>query len=679
MRGWQSCANILKSYNLQTIDSLGEFTQAEVICAGVLIDYVQTTQKGKLPRIATPVKIFSNEIMEIDYATRYGLELIQPNYDGGISLLKVLDKTITNSGARLLSNMLSSPCINPNDINNRLDRVNFFVDHPNIIKLLRDCLRQFFDINRSLQRLSINRGGPKDLYNIAHSLQQIPNIKHIITSFQTYQNDSIYPCLPDNLFKLLDKLITQSNLVDNILNVLLDKYDELPTITRNGGFIKPNVNAELDYFKNIRNESKIKCEELKEKYIEQTGITNLKIKDNSIIGYFVEIPTKSSEIMLSHEGFIHRQTVLNAVRYTTIELSALQDEVVNAEQRALEIEIEIFDNLTDFILAQADNITKSVEIIAKLDVASSLALGAIENNYTRPIIDDSFDMEIVEGRHPVVEYVLSKNGNNNFVANDCVIKYDNDRLWLLTGPNMAGKSTFLRQNALITIIAQMGGYVPAKYARIGIVDKLFSRIGARDDLSRGQSTFMVEMIETAAILNQSTNRSFVILDEIGRGTSTYDGLSIAWSVVEQLSEVNKCRTIFATHYHELTKLKSRQPFLSLHCMKVKEFNQDIIFMHEVIDGSADRSYGIHVAKLAGLPSNVINRAEQVLKILENEKNNKNLASINNTLPLFEEYINEIKEESIEKSPIIDSLENIDIDNLSPKDALDYLYKIKSLL
>ena len=368
---------------------------------------------------------------------------------------------------------------------------------------------------------------------------------------------------------------------------------------------------------------------------------------------------------------------MNAVRFTTEELEALEREVISAEEEALKIEIEIFEKIREFALGQAKHIIRSSEIIAEIDVASALAELAAECNYVRPVVDNSFDFNIEEGRHPVVEAALKRDAKGGFVGNDCKLNFDNDRIWLLTGPNMAGKSTFLRQNALIAIMAQMGSFVPAKSAKIGVIDKVFSRVGASDDLSRGRSTFMVEMVETAAILNRATKRSFVILDEIGRGTATFDGLSIAWAVVEQLSEVNKCRTIFATHYHELTKLKDRLEALSLRCMKIKEYNGEVIFMHEVISGAADRSYGIHVAKLAGLPSLTINRAEQVLSLLEEEKQNKVMSSVELDLPLFATLKEAEKEE--EPNPVLLELEDLDVDSLSPREALDMLYKLKAKL
>ena len=413
---------------------------------------------------------------------------------------------------------------------------------------------------------------------------------------------------------------------------------------------------------------------LQSKYAEQTGIEHLKIKYNNVIGYFIEIPNKEAASVIANPEFIHRQSVLNAARFTTVELTELENQIRGAADKALALELAIFDNLVHSILLAADDITRTANALAELDVGAALADLAIENNYCRPEIDDSYAFEIVDGRHPVVEEAIRRSHDGSFVGNNCSLDVDTNRIWLLTGPNMAGKSTFLRQNAIIAIMAQMGSFVPAKSAHIGYIDKVFSRVGASDDLARGRSTFMVEMVETASILNRADRRSFVILDEIGRGTATFDGLSIAWAVVEYLHEVNKCRALFATHYHELTDLVGRLRAMTLHCMKIKEFKGDVIFLHEVIDGAADRSYGIHVAKLAGLPKKVLERAEQVLAKLEHENQHKNLNNLDAELPLFSFVAKEEK-----KSPLIEELEKINPDDLTAREALQKLYELQDLL
>ena len=669
-----SINTLMRAYKVKTLDAFGDFSKIELIASGVLLEYIENTQRGKLPRLEIPHRVLSGDILEIDGATRRSLELTKPNTDTGICLLKVIDKTVTAMGGRLLADRLASPIMDIKEINDRLDMVSFFIENNKIRREIRSQLRKCQDLKRSIQRLSISRGGPRDLYDLATTLHLIPYIKDIILSLSSYQEGSIYAQAPASLLELTKKFFDHSALEEEILRVLLDDKEELPVLARSGGFIKDGAYAPLDYLRNIRKEAKIKTEELREKYSQEMGV-QVKIKDNSLIGYFIEVPAKNAEKFFEDKRFIHRQSVLNAVRFTTIELSELDADVNSSDEKALELELKIFNELTDRIIAQCDAISRSAEIIASLDVASAIAELSIEYNYCRPVIDDSTDFEIVEGRHPVVEAVMKKDCSGSFIGNNCKLKNGEDTIWLLTGPNMAGKSTFLRQNALIAILAQMGSYVPAKSAKIGIVDKVFSRVGASDELARGRSTFMVEMVETAAILNQATDRSFVILDEIGRGTSTFDGLSIAWAVVEQLAEINKCRTLFATHYHELIKLNKRIKALSLHCMKIKEFDGDVIFMHEVIDGAADRSYGIHVARLAGLPDLTVKRAEQVLKLLEEEKQNKILSSIEDDLPLFEVLKETVVKD--EPHPLLEEIKNMDVDSLSPREALDKLYELKA--
>lgn len=668
---------LLKAYNVQAIEVFGDFSRVEIMASGVLLDYVENTQKGILPRLEKPCRILGDDMVDIDASTRRSLELLSTTNVRGVSLLKVMDRTVTNGGGRLLAERLASPIMNVREINDRLDMVTFFLNNPNVRTKLREVLRQTTDIKRSIQRICMQRGGPKDLYDLAYSLRLIPEIKNILLSFALYQEDSIYAQVPQVLDELVNRFFDHSYLVESIINALPEDKKDLPTLTRNGGFIREGAYAELDYLRNVRDESKTKCEYLRDLYAQETGVTGLKIKDNSVIGYFVEVPSKFANILFDNPKFIHRQSVLNAVRFTTVELSELENEVNSSTEKALEMELRIYEELSLHAIAQVDAISRGAEVISILDVSAGLAELAEECNYVRPVVDDSLDFEIIGGRHPVVEYVMQKSGDGNFVGNNCVLNHGGDDIWLLTGPNMAGKSTFLRQNAIITIMAQMGAYVPAEKARIGAVDKVFSRVGASDDLANGRSTFMVEMVETASILNRATERSFVILDEIGRGTATFDGVSIAWSVVEHLAEINKCRTIFATHYHELTKLCSRIKRLSLHCMKIKEFNGEVVFMHEVIDGATDRSYGIHVARLAGLPELTIKRAEQVLRVMEEEKQNKILTAIEDDLPLFE--VLKQKEEAVvvEESPVVLALRELDVDDLSPRDALAKLYELKS--
>lgn len=666
---------LLKAYKLQTMDTFGDFSKQELIAAGILLEYINNTQKGHMPQLKAPTRILSDAIMEIDAATRRSLEITVPNTANSLCLLKVIDKTITAVGGRLLTARISAPIMDIPEIQNRLDAISFFADNPNVRHKIREVLPQCMDMERAVQRLSLGHGGPKDLYDLASTLKIIPLLKHIVLSFADYQKDTVYTEVPSAISQAVNNFFDHSALQAEIENTLLENREDLPSLTRNGGFVRKGSYPDLDYLRQIRVTSNQKCEELRQYYADLTGIPSLKIKNNSVIGYFIEVPQKMADKLINDSQFIHRQSVLNAMRFTTVELSAIESEVNSSTEKALEMEQAIFNQLVEQVLAQGNAISRSSAIIAELDVASAFAELATEYNYVRPEIDDSLDFEIIEGRHPVVEYAIKNEGKGNFVGNDCIFTPNEDQIWLLTGPNMAGKSTFLRQNALIAILAQAGCFVPAKHAKIGLINKLFSRVGASDDLARGRSTFMVEMVETAAILNRADERSFVILDEIGRGTATFDGLSIAWAVAEHLAEINKCRTIFATHYHELTELNKQLKNLSLHCMKIKEFNGDVIFLHEVTDGAADRSYGIHVAKLAGLPEIALKRSEQVLQLLEENKKTKALTQIED-LPLFATLRTETPKEK--PNPAIEELETLDLDSLSPREALAKLYELKQL-
>jgi len=450
-----------------------------------------------------------------------------------------------------------------------------------------------------------------------------------------------------------------------------------------GGFIKEGYHQKLDALKNIGSESKRLIASLQEKYIAMTGIDRLKISHNNVLGYFVDVPAKKADSLMIKAGdtqekdnpFIHRQTLANNVRFTTAALAELERDISSAGEKALAIELEIFKALEEQTISVASDITLMAHALADLDVSTALAELAIELEYTRPILTQDLAFSIDGGRHPVVERVLHQNGTEQFTPNACTLNPE-ERLWLLTGPNMAGKSTFLRQNALIAILAQIGSYVPASSATIGLVDKVFSRVGAADDLARGRSTFMVEMVETATILNQSTDRSLVILDEIGRGTATYDGLSIAWACVEYLHEQSQCRALFATHYHELTTLEKRLNALACHTVQVKEWDDNVIFMHKVIKGNANKSYGIHVAQLAGLPANVIQRAEEILLKLSATDAAAEKGKMLDDMPLFNLST---PAEAPKTSLAETALKDINPDDLSPKDALNALYHLKTLL
>ena len=661
------------TFEVKTLDAFGNFSKAEITAAGVLIDYIELTQKGQIPRLQKPKQVLDGDVMEIDASSRRSLEIFSSlSGERGTSLLSIMDKTVTGPGARLLAQQLASPLTDEDTINQRLDIVDFFITNPVIRDKLRSLLQASPDMERSLSRLSLKRGGPRDLSAIRDTLAKIPSLSTL------FYKDGII--LPKPLEKNLQMIGNHSHLVD-LLERALGK--DLPLFIRDGGFIATGYNSELDELRTLRDESRRLIVALQSKYAQEVDVSSLKICHNNVLGYYVEVNAKYAQSLLESEAkgktvFIHRQTLANTARFTTVELSSLEEKIRGAAEKAIALEIAIFENLTTEVLTYAEDIIRAGKVFAILDVRAALAILAYEQNYVRPIVDNSLAFIIKKGRHPVVEVALQEAHDTAFVPNDCEMDQDKSRLWLITGPNMAGKSTFLRQNALIAIMAQMGSFVPAESAKIGIVDKIFSRVGASDDLARGRSTFMVEMVETAAILNRSTEKSFVILDEIGRGTATFDGLAIAWAVAEALHEKNQCRALFATHYHELTILAERLSRLSLHTMKTKEWKDNVVFLHEVAEGCADRSYGIHVAKLAGLPIQVVERAKQVLLELENKNNQiENLAK---DLPLFAVFENQMKLNNDEKkpSPLVQTVKKINPDLLSPREALDLVYQLVNM-
>ena len=658
-----------KLFDVATLDAFGAFSRAELAAAGALVDYVELTQKGKFPLIKPPVQVATNDVMSIDAATRRNLELTRTmSGERSGSLLATIDRTVTGGGGRRLAADISSPLTQPDKILKRLDMVSYFVGDHERRGRLRDILRRCPDTERALSRLVLGRGGPRDLVLIRDGLGETANIRDALTRKNL-------DTLPEALTAASEQLGYHAELVETLRAALAP---DVPFLARDGGFIARGFRADLDEFRTLRDESRRHIANLQATYAKEVNIPSLKIKHNNVLGYFIEITPRFVEKMT--EDFIHRQTMANAVRYSTVALGELEDKISRAADRALALELTLFDELVAKVKETGAAILSAASAIAEIDVAASHAELAVEQSYCRPVVDDSLSFEITAGRHPVVETALKADAEADFVANDCCLN-EGQRLWLLTGPNMAGKSTFLRQNALITILAQIGAFVPAEKAHIGIVDRLFSRVGAADDLARGRSTFMVEMVETAAILNQAGPRSLVILDEIGRGTATFDGLSIAWATVENLHEANQCRALFATHYHELTALAGKLPALQNHSMRVREWKGDVIFLHEVAEGSADRSYGIQVAKLAGLPKAVIHRAESVLKALEEKDQGSAATRLANDLPLFATVIQETKESEKRKAPseIEERVATINADELSPRDALSLIYKLKELM
>ena len=654
-------------YGVAALDAYGTFGRAELAAAGSLLDYVELTQVGKMPRIAPPRRLIEGAVLEIDAPTRRNLELAR-NLSGERqgSLLWVIDRTVTGAGARLLGARLAGPLTDPRAIEARLDKVEFFLDEGRVRGDMRALLKGCPDLERALSRLTLGRGGPRDLAAIRDGLRQTAGARAALTGAASPPPAGIEAASGD--------LGQHDVLVDRLERAL---GPDLPLLARDGNFIAADYAPQLDELRSLRDESRRLIANLEAEYRARTGVDTLKIKHNNVIGYFMEVSARNAEKI--GEDFIHRQTMANAVRYSTIELGELARAISEAGDKALAVEIELFEDLTGEVATRADEIALAASALARLDVAAGLAELAADRNYCRPRVDDSLAFEIAAGRHPVVEAALQASHADRFVANDCDLAEDR-RLWLVTGPNMAGKSTFLRQNALIALLAQIGSFVPAAEAEIGVVDRLFSRVGAADDLARGRSTFMVEMVETAAILNQAGARALVILDEIGRGTATFDGLSIAWAVIENLHEVNRCRALFATHYHELTALAGRLGALSNHTMRVKEWQGEVVFLHEVAAGVTDRSYGIQVAKLAGLPVEVVTRAEHILETLEQGEEAGAVSRLAEDLPLFSALLEKPAGAATPTpSAVEEALAEIHPDELSPREALELIYKLRGLL
>lgn len=637
-------------YGVQTLESFGDFKPQEIAACGSLVDYIRLTQKKDLPSLKPPMRLRERGRLELDAATRRNLELHRSlSGDSRGSLLEVIDHTKTPMGARLLSLHLAAPLTDLKELDTRLENLDFLYGNLSLIEALRAVLSCCPDLERPLSRLMWGRGGPRDLGILTRGLKLLPDIQKIFKNHD----------LPQGFSLILKRLGDYEELTHRLTCAL---QDELPYMVRDGGFIRPGYHPPLDELLNLKEDSKEALEALQQKYSRETGVTSLKIKHNNIVGYHIEVTSQHKDKL--GPAFIHRQTMANAMRFTTPELSELEKKIMGALDQALSLEAQLFQELVEGVIARASEIIETTQALAALDVLASHAYVALEKNYVKPILDETLAFEIEGGRHPVVEDLLPQ--GVPFVPNKCHLK----GLWLLTGPNMAGKSTFLRQNALIALMAHMGMYVPAQKAHIGLIDRIFSRVGASDDLARGRSTFMVEMTETATILNQATPRSFVILDEIGRGTATFDGLSLAWACVEHLVHVNRSRSLFATHYHELTVLEKSLDEVSCYTVKIREWEDQIIFLHEITQGTADKSYGIHVGKLAGLPPSVIKRAEEVLTRLEQTQSKPKLAS--QPLPLFTEAYNA-------PSPLEKTLRALNPDDLSPKDALEELYELKKLL
>jgi DNA mismatch repair protein MutS len=656
-------------FAVATTDAFGTLTRLELTAAAACVTYVERTQLGKRPPLSPPVREAQGATLSIDQATRANLELTRTL--GGErrgSLLAAIDRTVTAAGSRLMAQRLAAPLTDPKAIGERLDTVAAFVEDAAVRQETRALLNAAPDMARALSRLVVGRGGPRDLAAIRDGI-------------------AAADALADRLKPLAAASTELGGAVNNLQapeHALFERLraalaEELPLFKRDGGFVRHGHLAALDEARALRDDTRQVIAGLQARYADDTGVKSLKIKHNNVLGYFVDVTAQHGEKLMAaplNATFIHRQTLAGQVRFTTTELGQLEAKIANAADRALNMELELFEELNTVVVAASEAIKAAAEALAVLDVSSALATLAVERSYVRPEIDRSLDFVVEGARHPVVEQAISE----PFIANDCDLSPPKGakagRIWLLTGPNMAGKSTFLRQNALIAVLAQMGAFVPARHAKIGVVDRLFSRVGAADDLARGRSTFMVEMVETAAILNQAGERSLVILDEIGRGTATFDGLSIAWAAIEHLHEQNRCRALFATHFHEITVLATKLPRLHNATARVKEWQGEVVFLHEVVPGAADRSYGIQVAKLAGLPPSVIERAKVVLAMLEAE--DRATPRGFEDLPLFAAPAKPAAPDPRQSAldTLLATLQALNPDEMSPRDALEALYALK---
>lgn len=657
---------ILDFYKISSIKAIGEISELQVSSVGSIIEYLSLTQKQNLPKLPMPKIINFYNYMNIDAATRTNLEIVT-NVAGQAkgSVLSTIDNTVTKAGSRLLYKFLSTPLMDLATINHRLDITNFFYHNLSIITSLKSLLKKTGDLERCLTRISMNRSTPRDLLSIKYTLL---TASHIKTEFANQFGEN----LPPHIEQLIEPLGGNEQLYS-----LIDQSikEDAPNSLLEGGIIKPEYDLRVNEFNQLINNSKSHLEKLKLNYQRETAIDNLKILHNNVLGLFIEVTTRHSS-KITDPKFVHRQTTSNSIRYTTSELQKLESAMLNAKASAISLEQELYTKICQQVIDKSASLKLLSDSLSRLDVFCNFAFIAKEYNYVIPELSNDFNFEIIGGRHSTIEQGLLKE-SKAFINNDCNLLIDS-RIWLITGPNMSGKSTFLRQNAIIAILAQIGSFVPAQKAKIGIVDKIFSRIGSGDNLLKGQSTFMVEMLETSAILAQSTAKSLIILDEVGRGTSTYDGMAIAWAVLEYIHDKLKCRCLFATHYHELTTMSNSLPALKNYTVAIEELSDNILFLHHIIPGIADKSYGIHVAQLAGLPKPVIKRANEILAKFEKIANgqNKNLSkTASNNLSLFDFDAEPKKDEKY--SRLAEEINNINPDQLSPKQALELLYKLKN--
>jgi len=654
-------------HGVATLDAFGNFTRAMLAAAGGLIAYLEHVGRGKLPLLLPPQLRANSETMVMDAATRASLEILEAAQGGRAgSLIDTIDRCVTSAGARLLAEDLSAPLLDKTAIEERLALVQFWLDRPIERAQLRDILRATPDLGRALGRVVAGRGSPRDLGQLRDGLTAAMRLYHWLSTL---------PDRPALLDAVLARLTGHSALADRLTRALVPSP---PTDRSNGGYIADGYDAGLDQLRATASDARRAIAALEARYRDETGIASLKIRHNAVLGYFIEVGARHADrLMAPNSGFTHRQTMKDVVRFNSLKLHEEATRIAEAGAHALAAEEAHFNELVAAVIAAREAIAATAAALARLDVGAANAERSAEGDWCRPEITLDMELDITAGRHPVVEAALAEAGER-FIANDCRLAEDN-RLWLIGGPNMGGKSTFLRQNALIVLLAQAGCFVPASAARIGLVDRLFSRVGAADNLARGRSTFMVEMVETAAILTQATSRSFVILDEVGRGTSTYDGLALAWAVAEAVHSQIRCRCLFATHYHELARLAETCEALSLHHVRAREWQGDLVLLHELADGPADRSYGLAVARLAGVPEAVIHRAKAVLGKLEATREaTGGIAAGLGDLPLFAAMCAEPAPPSPEQQ-LADKLRAIDLDALTPREALEMLYEWKRAL
>jgi DNA mismatch repair protein MutS len=676
-------ASLKRQLQVADLGAFGSFTRPELAAVAAALKYVELTQMGAAPTLRPPKRAGAEALLIIDAASRLSLELTRSaGGDKQGSLLAAIDRTVTGAGARELAARLASPLRDVARINARLDALGYLADEEALRADVRDALKSAPDIARAVSRLGFGRGSPRDLAAVRNGLACAQRCAGLLDHAAAGMG------LPAEIGRIAGELRAVGSELGDALAAAL--VDDPPHLKRDGGFVRAGYRAELDEARRLKDDGRGVMAALEAKYVERTGVKSLKVRHNNILGFYIEVTQGNAKPLLEGPlaaGFRHRQTMANAVRFTTAELIETEGRIASATERALAIEQEIFAELAGAIAREAGGLARVAAALAELDATAALAELARAESYVRPRVDDSRVFDIRGGRHPVVEQALRSAKAGAFIENDCVLGGGDagedtgtaGQIWLVTGPNMAGKSTFLRQNALIAVLAQMGSYVPARAAAIGVLDRLFSRVGASDDLARGRSTFMVEMVETAAILNQASDRSLIILDEIGRGTATFDGLSIAWATVEYLHDVLDARALFATHYHELTALARRLDGVANVTIDVREWHDEIVFLHKVKPGAADRSYGIQVAKLAGLPGEVVARAREVLALLENSDSRKHAGhGALDELPLFAVSRTTAPAVAAAPSPVERAVDELSPDDLTPRAALDALYRLKAL-